>query len=66
MTTRLPAEELLQVIRISQAERRAEARLRHLEPDPHVEARLPALSALRSARRPAREREGSWSTVPRA
>ena len=67
MTTRLPPEELLQVIRISQQERRSEANpRREVEPERPAAFRMPAVPIVRGLRRPASEPAGRWSPMVRA
>ena len=66
MSSRLPPEELLAVIRISQAERRAEAHPR-VEPDrrpgPNATSQIPLVTPLGS---PAREPGTRWSRAVRS
>ena len=69
MTSRLPAEELLQVIRISQAERRAPSGRRSDIPDRHETTlvRVPDAgrrTAIPEVRRPVREIGPTWAGVP--
>jgi hypothetical protein len=68
VTNRLPAQELLHVIRISQAERRAEARARRDEaPDlrPFV-VHAPEAPLIRGLRRPVHESVARWLPATRA
>ena len=66
MTTRLPVEELLQVIRISQAERLSEAHgRRDLQPGRGPVQRTPSVPLVGGVRRPAQESAGRWQPVTR-
>jgi hypothetical protein len=65
VTFRLPPEELLKVIRISQAERRAEAHPR-TEPDPrHVPIHTGHVPFVAPLRNPVRE-QARWSPMARS